>query len=984
MKFTDPAEQRRRAEERLARERAAERARGHEGPSERMVHELRVHQIELEMQNEELRAARAELEHAAALYADIYDFAPVGYFSLAKDGTILRSNLAGARLLGMERARLEGARFQGFVVLSSLCAVEEWLRLTFLSDAAKGCDIELAKPDSSPNSIHLEGARSADGAECRVVALDTTERRRAEELLRRKEALLRTAGKLGRIGGWSVVLATGRVELSPEVSGMLGLDPDGDPAVEQLLRLVSPETEAVARAAWAASIRNGSPLDLEMEVSTGPGKAMWGRVVGTPGRSGGGVTTRIEGAFQDISDRKKAELAVSSANRALQVRNQFNEALLGAREEHGLLAAVCGLAVEAGGYEMAWVGRPAGGEAAALATQAHAGKADASFLAMEAGGGESSNPAWAAFRQGQIVLVKDLEAEAESCPWLEAARALGHRGVACLPLQAGGGALGALALFSAKPTDPSPEETRLTQDMAEALAFGLLTIRSSAERRAAAQVMSRQAALLDKATDAILVRGLDHGVQFWSKGAERAYGWTAEETLGKSAVELLRPDAGAFEAAMAELRREGEWLGELTFHGKQGGPIRMDCRWTLIRDPLGEPESVLAIETDVTEKNVLAARYLRAQRMESIGTLAGGIAHDLNNVLAPILMSIEILKESMPNQEAAPLLDTIQTSAKRGADLIKQVLGFARGVQGERIPVDPRHILADIVSMARESFPKNIAIELRASPGGWAVVGDATQLHQVFMNLCVNARDAMPNGGTIQISSENVALDETHASTSPDGRGGSFLLCRVADTGGGIPAAIQEKIFEPFFTTKPFGQGTGLGLSTTLAIVKSHGGFIQLRSEEGRGSEFGIYLPAATTAALPQSAKVSAPARGRGEVVLVVDDEASIRGVAKRILERFGYVVLLAANGAEASATYAREQARIAVVLTDITMPIMDGHALIQTLKLINPAVKIIASSGLASEAAVSRILGSGTQHFIRKPYTTEAMLAMLDQALQR
>ncbi len=396
------------------------------------------------------------------------------------------------------------------------------------------------------------------------------------------------------------------------------------------------------------------------------------------------------------------------------------------------------------------------------------------------------------------------------------------------------------------------------------------------------------------------------------------------------------------------------------------------------------PQEGFSFVVDLTERKKLEAKFLRAQRMESIGTLAGGIAHDLNNVLAPIMMSVEMLKDLARNEQDLKLLDLLLGSSRRASELVKQVLSFARGMEGQRITVNPLPLIRDLLAVMRDTFPKSIDVRFNAARNLWTVTGDPTQIHQVFLNLCVNARDAMPSGGSLSISMENIVLDETYAAMNPDSRPGAYVMVKVDDNGMGIPRNVQDKIFEPFFTTKEIGKGTGLGLSTTLTIVKSHGGFINLYSEVGQGTTFKVYLPANTTKAASDEVEVEQTRlpRGHGELILVVDDEKSIREIAQRTLERFGYRVLLAINGAEAIALYAQHRAEIALVLTDMAMPVMDGPATIIALKMMNPAVKIIGSSGLASNGGVAQAVTQGVQHFVPKPYTAETMLKTIQRVL--
>jgi CheY-like chemotaxis protein len=368
--------------------------------------------------------------------------------------------------------------------------------------------------------------------------------------------------------------------------------------------------------------------------------------------------------------------------------------------------------------------------------------------------------------------------------------------------------------------------------------------------------------------------------------------------------------------------------------------------------------------------------------MESIGTLAGGIAHDLNNVLAPILMSIELLRLELERQEKDEILDTIESSARRGAEMVGQVLSFARGVEGRRLSVQVKHLVRDVAKIASETFPRNIEIRAEVPSNLPPVLGDPTQIHQVLLNLSVNARDAMPRGGTLTFSAQNVVLDDQYAGLSPEAKPGRHVLIQVEDTGTGIPPEILEKVFDPFFTTKEPGKGTGLGLSTSLAIVRSHGGFIRAYSEPGTGSRFRVYLPATESTTEPAPVADVVLPRGNGEVVLVVDDEASVRHITRQTLEAFGYRVILAGDGAEALAVYASRRTEIALVLTDMMMPVMDGPATIRVLTKMDPSVRIIAASGLTANGSVTRVANSGVRHFLPKPYTAETLLRTVREVL--
>ncbi|MCV3213266.1 response regulator [Plectonema radiosum NIES-515] len=504
------------------------------------------------------------------------------------------------------------------------------------------------------------------------------------------------------------------------------------------------------------------------------------------------------------------------------------------------------------------------------------------------------------------------------------------------------------------------------------------SIRYAIERKQTEQKIREQAALLDIATDAIFVRDLDNKILFWNKAAERLYGCRKEEAIGKRIQDIWQnKHALQLQEALNILMKNGSWEGELYQTTKYDKEIIVESRWTLV--PFDKKsQSILVVNTDITQKKQLEAQFLRAQRLESIGTLASGIAHDLNNVLAPILMTAQLLETQLHDARSKRLLPILVTNAKRGANLVKQVLSFTRGVEGDRTILQLKHLILEIRQVIKETFPKSIEVDCETSRNLWTVSGDATQLHQVLMNLCVNARDAMPNGGTLTISAQNFLVDEHYAKMHIDAKIGSYIVVVVADTGIGITHEVLDRIFEPFFTTKELGKGTGLGLSTVLGIVKSHGGFINVYSEVGKGSKFEVYLPAQETTETPEEKELELP-HGSGELVLVIDDEPSIREITKTSLEAYNYKAITANDGIEAIALYAEYRDKISIVLTDMLMPSMDGITTIRTLHKINPKVKIIAISGLATSDKMNAAYDLGIKAFLSKPYTAKQLLETIN-----
>jgi PAS domain S-box-containing protein len=512
-----------------------------------------------------------------------------------------------------------------------------------------------------------------------------------------------------------------------------------------------------------------------------------------------------------------------------------------------------------------------------------------------------------------------------------------------------------------------------------------ITFQLLARNERAGQKLREQASLLDKAQDAILVTDLNRRLTYWNKSAERLYGWTSAEVIGKVVTDLFYPDGEAPDVAKAyeDVMAQGEWTGELQPQTKSGRRVVIESRWTLVRDAAGLGRSILSINTDVTDRRQLEQQFYRAQRLESIGTLAGGIAHDLNNVLAPIMMGMGVLRDRLTDADSREVIETISGSAQRGAEMVAQVLSFARGREGKRVEMRAADLITDVVRIARDTLPKNIEITTDVAPGLPMMLGDPTQCHQVLLNLCVNARDAMPDGGQLRLSARLETIAPHQGMRPSDLAAGDYVVIRVDDAGTGIPPQLLETIFDPFFTTKEAGKGTGLGLSTSQTIVRNHGGHIRVFSEPDKGASFHVYLPVAPEQA-PASAigqSTSAP-RGHGQTVLVVDDEESVRKVLKSTLEKSGYKVLQAANGKEALTIYNESGASIALVVIDMTMPVLGGMPTMRELVKMNPDVRIIAASGIHDNEATAKSIGSQVRHFLAKPFTSEMLLRAVARAV--
>ncbi|MBD2579342.1 PAS domain S-box protein [Oscillatoria sp. FACHB-1406] len=595
------------------------------------------------------------------------------------------------------------------------------------------------------------------------------------------------------------------------------------------------------------------------------------------------------------------------------------------------------------------------------------------------------------YLQGRVSTISDLDRSNLNTCYIELLKPLQVMASLVVPIIQGEKLWGLLvAHHCATPHHWQAWEVDLLEQLATHLSIAIQqselyeqTRRELLERKAAEQKIQEQAALLDITSDAILVRDFKHRILYWNRSAERMYGWLASEALGRNANELLGENGEQVSEITNIVLELGEWHGELHKVAKTGREMIIEGRWTLARDAEGQPKFILCLNTDITEQKRLEAQFYRAQRLESLGTLASGIAHDLNNVLTPVVAISQVLRLRLPDLDSRSLemLKVLEESAKRGAKTLEQILTFTRGRGEERGPVSIAPVLQEVVNLIQPMLPKSISIrQTILNPMLWWVSANSTHLQQVFMNLCVNARDAMPDGGILSLSIEHESVDLAFTQTNLEARLGDYVVVTVADTGTGIPPEVRDRIFEPFFTTKPLGQGTGLGLAMVLGMVKNYGGFVQVNSEMGRGTEVKVYLPALESNATPTRERQN-QLDGGGKIIAVVDDDLAVLESTRSLLECCNYRVLSASSGAEAIALFERHPSEISAVIVDMTMPVMSGIVVIQRLKEIAPTVKIIAMSGLS--ANYTPALAVGANFFVSKPYHPDKLLERLQVLLR-
>jgi two-component system, cell cycle sensor histidine kinase and response regulator CckA len=502
-----------------------------------------------------------------------------------------------------------------------------------------------------------------------------------------------------------------------------------------------------------------------------------------------------------------------------------------------------------------------------------------------------------------------------------------------------------------------------------------------------------QSILLDLVTDSIMLWSIDGMVKYWNRSAERMYGWLAASAVGRQVGELLYDlDDSHYQVAIAQTIDRGGWNGELRLLTQAGKSITVASHWHLIPPTNNQPQSILTIDSDITDYKLLERQFLRAQRLENLGTLASGIAHDLNNILTPIVAITELLPLKLKNLDdrTQKLLTTLAENSKRGGELVAQILTFARGGDGEHTILQPRHLLAEVVQIARQTFPRSIDVSLQIKSSDlWMLSADATQLHQVLMNLCVNARDAMPEGGELIIMAENIILGEEYPKLHPYAHGGAYIAITIADTGAGIAPALLDRIFEPFFTTKAIGEGTGLGLSTVLTIVNNHQGFIDVVSQLDQGTQFRFYLPAVCQHSSHANIQIGGSSqsslsahKGQGKLILIVDDEPSIREILSTTIESYQYRCITANNSQQAIDLYTQHHTEIQAILLDYMMPGGNPTQTIAQFHMINPHVQMIVMSGLSAHEIAAKNHGEKIKAFLSKPFSTQDLLDTLQSVI--
>ena len=880
----------------------------------------------------QVRSTQA-LQASEARWQRLFAASATGIAAADAEGRFVSVNPAFCQLTGHSEAELLGAPILSFTHPDDVATCQHELD-RLVAGEVESCSIDkrYVRPDGDAvwarASVTLTGTFPAGPGplpqtrQYVAVVQNIDSQRRAEEEISRQHGLVALAGHMARLGGWQVLLQPHRqVRWTEELRVILDIPPGVEPSLDTALAWAMPGSRERVTSALQACLDTGTAFDVDLPVHTAAGRQLFVRAIGQAMRDPAGRIYGAEGALIDHTERQQAQQALlRSEERFRNVARATTDAVWDWDLIEGTLWWNEGIQTLFGHLR---AGLEPGIES--WTTRIHPEdrvRAEGSLRAAVAGHGERWNAEYRFARaDGSHALVLD-------------------RGFVM--------------------RDESGRAVRMLGGISD------LSAQREAEQR-----LQRQAALLDAARDAIVVHDLEHRIVYWNRGAERLFGWDAGQALGRRVPELLQEDENLAAQAQAEVLRRGEWAAVVRCRSRDGRDVMLDVRLSLLRDAAGCPEAVLAIKTDVTQRVALEAQLQQAQRLEAVGQLTGGVAHDFNNLLTVILGNAELLAEHLADK---PMLLSLArmaaTAAARGAELTQRLLAFARKQPLQPQAVDGHQLLLGMDGLLRRTLPEHIELQLVRAAGLWPLLADPVQLESALLNLVLNARDAMPEGGKITLETANAWIDQDYAERHAEVLPGQYTMLSVSDTGAGMSAQTLARAFEPFFTTKPVGQGTGLGLSMVYGFARQSCGHVKIYSELGQGTTVRLYLPRADHEAAAPLPQQPAGTDLRGEaLVLVVEDDELVRRFATDTLRSLGYRVLSAEHGA-AALEVLRARSDIELLFTDVVMPGgVNGRQLADAALALYPQLKVLFTSGYTENAIVHHGRLDRGVHLLAKPY---------------
>jgi len=683
----------------------------------------------------------------------------------------------------------------------------------------------------------------------------------------------------------------------------------------------------------------------------------------------------------DVSERSDPDDLTRRRERLRDALAEILRAITRIDDRDELYRDACRIAVERGGFRMAWIGLvdPESGDVVPVASAGHVdGYLDHLHLTIR-DVPNGSGMTVTAVRTGEPVAVADPLTDPMFTTLQPEVRKRGYESAVALPLVVEGKAIGALNVYASVVNAFGAIEVELLQHIVDEISFKLEVIGREETRRATEAERDRLAAVIEQAGESVDITDCDGRIVYTNTAFTNITGYEMREVLGRR-PDFLRADSESSEsaAAMNDAILEGNaWTGHQRARRKDGSERDMDLAITPLRDASGTVVGTIVIGRDVSRERLLEAQLMQSQKLEAIGRLAGGIAHDFNNLLTAISGYAEILQAELgPEDPRTQDVSQIQRAAARATQLTAQLLAFSRRQILSPTPLDPQAVVSGIAPMLRRLIGEDVEVVVQARAGLGPVLADPSQLDQMLVNLALNARDAMPSGGRLDIEVDETELDAEFVGAHVGAHVGPHVVFRIRDTGTGMPPDVLMHAFEPFFTTKGPGKGTGLGLSTVLGIMEQSNGYIDVTSEPGVGTTFELYLPktSAPRVGAALTADVAAEARGAG-TVLVVEDEAGVRALLCRILEKAGYTVIAAGTAEEALLLEAGHRGAIDLLFTDIVLPGMSGRDLAQAMAVRRPETPVLYASGYNEEIVAARGVIEPGISYLAKPYTSDEVL---------
>jgi PAS domain S-box-containing protein len=932
------------AEEKLGKSLDAPQELKYQTPEE-IIHELRVHKVELEMQNEELKRIQLVLEASTNKYEELYDFAPVGYFTLTPKGLIAEVNLTGAALLGMPRPKLIGRGFGRFVSPKSLDLWNKHIISVLGHEDKQTSDLRLKREDESSFYARLNSIRVVVPNEqqegtgethlIRMAVTDVTDWMWAEKELRESEERYRTVADFTYDWEYWVDAEGNFLYVSPSCQRITGYstkefidDPD------LMTRIIHPDdrTEMLDHYHKVRKVTPDAVNAIDFRIIRRDGATRWIGHVCQPVYDQKGQISGRRAGNRDITERKRAEEEIQQSEE--RYRSLVEDSFDGIFIQKGFKIVFANSRL----YEM---------------------------LGYSPGELEGMDH-WLVYHPDDQDLIRQRAV----------ARVRGEKVISQyeVMLRKKDGA-----------SFPAEISARLVQIDGE---IGIqIWLRDISGRRRSEEAQKRLATAIEQSIESVMITDRNGKIQYINPAFERISGYRKEEVIGRDTRFLKsdRLDSSFYKDQLTAIRSGKPWKGRLLSQKKDGQIFYEDVAISPVRDSSGEIINFVDVGHDVTENVELQMQLLQAQKMEAIGTLAGGIAHDFNNLLQIVLgySEVVLLRKKEGEHDYADLQQIYQ-AGKRGADLVKSLMTFSRKVETKLVPVNLNQEITQVQHLLSNTIPKTINITLHLNGNLDSIKADPSQIGQVLMNLGVNARDAMADGGILTFETLNVQLDKEYCDTHLEAKPGSYILLTVSDTGQGMDRETLSHIFEPFFSTKEVGKGTGLGLATVYGIVKQHGGHITCYSEPGLGTTFNIYLPTIEKERDSEAPTVENPIPGGTETILLVDDEEALRELGSTLLNEFGYKVITANDGKQALDIYQREGDHISLIILDLIMPVMDGKKCLEEILLVNPNTKVVMASGFSEAGTASGVMAAGAKGFVQKPYDMRQLLSTVREVLDK